>query len=690
MGEGTKITIGNAAVDFSSLTIDGPSGHSSIEPKIMKLLECLVDNAGEVVSRAELLEQVWGERYGGDESLSRGISLLRRAFGDTRNGREYIETVPKRGYRLVASVTQGNEEQAQTASHTAEQAIRSPSISQEKEKEKEGQQDARTLFGLRLIHALIALIVISILSYSIYLNRPATEQTLPVSLKGLANESGDLSLTVANNSIAVLPFEDLSAEGNQQYLADGIAEEILNELVKFPDLKVIGRTSSFGFRQRNPDLKSIRNTLNVTHALSGSVRRQGDRVRIAAKLFQTSDGVTIWAESYDGDLNKLLDLQANFAKEIAMALGGIMQLDKSAPLAPRLTDDKQAYMLFVQGRAMARKFGHRSKLKAKELLEKAIERDPEFASAWAWLAQAELYLTLSASAENVPNHLFSAQQAAEKSVLLNSDLAMGHYVHSILYEYNQNFSKATDSMEKAYQLNPAQPFFAIRRGVSRSVLGLSNEGSKLIEAGLLLDPTDAIGLYNLGVAQYSMGFYSEAKKLIQRSIDLGFQPGAIQLCMILTQQNEPSLSKNCWLELPDGVKNRFGAKLSQAEHWERMVLAVTTDDAAARQRTLALIDEHYLKTNSKPTIYTLIIYLAIGEPERFMNTFINHPFAFNAGAITGVWNDSESSRKLRAHPRFAEFADRIGLVDAWRVYGWPDKCQKASGTADSGPQFSCQ
>ncbi|MFK7733617.1 MAG: winged helix-turn-helix domain-containing tetratricopeptide repeat protein [Pseudomonadales bacterium] len=677
VGAEKRISVGSAIVDFSSLTIDGPAGHTSIEPKIMNLLQVLVDNAGSVVTRAELLEQVWGETYGGDESLSRGISLLRRAFGDTRGDQQYIETVPKRGYRLRAEISVASDEQAESALTTSRQTTI-------REGKSQGIKVRRPLY------AIAALAILCLLGFVLYQGISSSESadsTHPIS-QNLERNTEDMQLR--HKSIAVLPFEDLSSENDQQYLADGMAEEILNALVKFPDLRVIGRTSSFAYRKQNPNLDDIRATLNVAHVLSGSLRKQSDKIRITVTLTETEAGQTVWADSYDGELEDLFDLQTNIAREIARSLGGVLDLSTEQKLASKLTDNEQAYVLFVQGRSMARKFGYANKFKAKQLLAKAVEFDPEFAAAWAWLAQAELYLTLSAEAAEVPAHIASAQRATEQSIRLDPDLAMGRYVHSMLHEYNLDFATSIDAMEKAFALNPARPFFAVRRGVSYVVLGLPEKGATLIERGMSLDPTDAIGLYNLGVAQQSMGKLNEAKELIARSIDLGFEPAVVKLCTIMAQENEHDAALNCWRDLSNPIKARFGPLLSTPENWAVLTDAITSNDLSLRQKASTLVDQHYAQADIRPSVYPLFFYLYLGEFEKLMSTFVDRPFAFNAGAISGIWTDEEANRGLRQHPDFPKFAERIGLVRAWQQYGWPGQCEKIVGTDWSEGRFSCQ
>lgn len=674
MGESNSIQIGQARVDFDALTIDGPAGLISVEPKVMELLQVLTDNAGTVVKRQDLLDEVWRDNYGGDESLSRAISLLRRAFGEVRGNHQYIETVPKRGYRLIAAVTRL---EAQKGSPPHREAL-DPGMSG---KTTQGKLRWRVIVLLGMAAALMTV-------YFPLADRMG-RATPPEAATTLTAPS-EMSAEYAHKSIAVLPFTDLSSEKNQQYLADGLAEEILNALVQFPDLHVSGRSSSFSFRDTVPDFESINATLAVSHVLSGSVRKQGNRVRITARLTQTRDGFSLWSESYDGNLEDIFDLQEDIAREIARTLGVVLDLSAKKRFAPRLTGNREAYELFIQGRVLARMFGHRNKDTARELLERAVALDPDFAAAWAWLGQAHIYLTLTVGSAEIPDHIALARSAIDRALLLDPGLAIGHYANSFLLDYDLDFAASIDAHEKAYELSPGQPLLAHRRGYFRLVMGHAQDGSRLMGEALRWDPTDAIGLVNLGVAKRAIGELDEADILLRRSRDLGFEPAALQLCQRHILNQDPQAALVCWNDLSPAVRSRYQALLQAAIPWSALADAQFGDDQPARQEVLAALDSYFEQPGSHANSYLLHMYLGIGQPHRFMAVFLNRPYPLNAGALASIWDELPSSRALRQHPDFPAFVERLGMVTAWQKYGWPDKCRPFAGSDGTSGQFSCE
>jgi TolB-like protein/DNA-binding winged helix-turn-helix (wHTH) protein len=674
------IKIGEAHVDFAALSIEGPAGQFSIESKVMSLLQVLVDEAGTVVSRADLLSRVWGENFGGDESLSRAVSLLRRAFGEVRGGHQYIETVPKRGYRLIASVElQGHIEAL--AAPDLSVTVQPPELPFES-----GAQSPIAVAKQRWLLGLLALVAVAA---GLYLFASTAENRLkPVQFaeEGAAEE---MAAAAGVKSIAVLPFKDLSAGGDQQFLADGLAEEILNVLVRFADLKVIGRTSSFSYRQSEPDLGEIYSTFAVSHVLTGSLRKQGSQLRVTARVVSTENGSNLWSQTYDGDVTDIFDLQEDIAQQIAQSLGLVLDLDSNDRISSQLTANREAYELFLQGRALARKFGHRNKSKARDLLGRAVVADPGFAAAWAWLGQANFYLTLTAQSSQIPGLVSSARHAVERALSLDPELAMGHYVRTILLDYELDFAASVDAVEKAYALNPSQPYLEIRRGYYQGLIGRSTRGVALMRQGLVSDPTDSVGLLNLGVATQALGDLEQANSLLQRSEDLGFEPAAGQICNLLSYRQKPEAAYQCWVELPFEFRSRYSPLFQNQQQWAALGSAAFLGEEDAREMVTAALDTYFSEPGSRANSYLLQVYLIVGGAERFMRTFVSHPYPLNAGAITIIWDEHPAHRLLRQHPDFPAFAERIGLLRAWQKYGWPDRCHPLSGGDGSGGQFHC-
>jgi hypothetical protein len=252
-----------------------------------------------------------------------------------------------------------------------------------------------------------------------------------------------------------------------------------------------------------------------------------------------------------------------------------------------------------------------------------------------------------------------------------------------------DFAGSMDEVEKAFQLNPFQPFLAIRRGNAYGVIGLSQTGAELMERGLVWDPTDSVGLLNYAVAKKALGQVDSATSLTQRSVDLGFVPAAGQLCYLLKQQQRNEAALNCWNALSDNFRQRYRPVFNNEQQWAMLGRAMFLEEPSAQHIATQALDEYFSQQGSRANTYLLQIYVSVAAPARFMQTFVSHPYPLNSGAISGIWDDMEVHRELRDHPDFPAFAEHIGLLRAWQKYGWPDRCQKFSGTDGSGGQFSC-
>ena len=650
MGETTLLRVGEANVSFNLLSIEGPAGKFAMEPKVMNLLQALIDNAGEVVSRQDLLDQVWAENFGGDESLSRAVSLLRRAFGEVRGGNQYIETVPKRGYRLVAQVNVEVGQPQQNDASTTDVANKDA-----------GEVQTGPPRGKGWLAVLVLAMVLG--SYLYEPTPPAT------------SGSPSAKAVTPGRSVAIIPFTDLSTAGDQQYLADGLAEEMLNALVKLPDLRVSGRTSSFRQRGQDIDPLTVGSTLSVSHIVTGSVRKQDDRIRIIARLVETGSGATIWSENYDDDLTDVFDLQEDIAREIARNLGIVLDLSGPKRVVMPLTEDQEAYDLFLQGRTLTRKFGHQNRVNAVALLERAVLLDPDFAVAWAWLGQAYIYLTLTAEKSMIPNFIGSAREAVDRALSIDPEMAIAHYAKTILLDYDLDFAASVDALEVAYELSPSQPLLAIRRGHYRSLIGQNQAGAQMMQEGLRWDPTDAVGLMNLGVAQHALGQVEAAHISVKRSSDLGFEPASIQLCLLKRTLASPAEGLACWEDLSNTIRSRYPAEFRTPKSWTLLGRAMFYQDAAARKKIGGALDSFLRKPDSYTNSYLILSYIFIGQPERFMALFQQRPYPINAGSLHSIWSMEPESQEFRQHPAFPEFARNIGLVAAWDKYGWPDLCE---------------
>jgi TolB-like protein len=258
-------------------------------------------------------------------------------------------------------------------------------------------------------------------------------------------------------SIAVLPFVNMSTDPEQEYFSDGLSEEILNLLAQINDLKVIGRTSSFAYKGKNEDLRTIGKTLGAAYLLEGSVRKAGNELRITAQLIEAENGTHLWSKSYDRKLENVFDIQTEIAGAIAEAMKiSLLDRNQAIPVA-QVATSLPAYELFLQARRLIQGRTRKGIESARQLLDKAIALDPNYAPALAAQAQTLLLLmNLSGAYGDIPadKALAMAQPLIDRALVLDSKLAEAHAVQGLIFRYQQDEVQAEVALARALALNP--------------------------------------------------------------------------------------------------------------------------------------------------------------------------------------------------------------------------------------------
>ena len=350
---------------------------------------------------------------------------------------------------------------------------------------------------------------------------------------------------VSRASIAVLPFEDLSLDGDQEYFGQGLAEEIINALAQVADLRVAARTSTFAFAADGADVATIAGRLRVANVLEGSVQKSGDRVRITAQLIEAESGFHVWSDTFDRPFTDIFAIQDEIGQAVADRLEATLSPQQESELVGQSTSSVEAYEEYLLGRFELGRATRESLQAAVSRFDRAIEHDPEYAEAYAGLADAynllELYSAASAGAFFDPRNLTAeALRAAERAIELQPGLgpARASLTRALIKE--GRWEEAEREALAAISLSPSYANSHSAYGQVLNYTSRSEEGVEHFTTARSLDPASQSISAGLGIALHAAGRVAEAAAELRRGIDLDptWAPGWSFLSLVLAEQGE--------------------------------------------------------------------------------------------------------------------------------------------------------
>ena len=352
----------------------------------------------------------------------------------------------------------------------------------------------------------------------------------------------------AGPSIAVLPLLNLSRDPDQDYFADGLAEELLDLLAKVPGLRVAARTSAFSFKGKNDDMRTIAAKLQVSTVLEGSVRKSGEQVRITTQLISAANGYHLWSETYDRKLTDVFAVQDDIAKAVVEALK-LKLLPAQVPTSKgHRTTDPEVYTQYLLGRQFLSRSRREGYLQAAQAFEKALAIEPSFAPAWAGLATADFWIADSAdTAQEVAAGQLRAQAAAEKAVALGPDLPEGYAARGLVRSGSHfDWKGAAADFERALQISP-EDAEANREYANSGLrpLGRIPEAIVYARKAAALDPLNGQAWSTLGGLLVSNGQFGPARDALERSLEINpeqaFAPGWLGVLLVVEGRPEAAL-----------------------------------------------------------------------------------------------------------------------------------------------------
>ena len=448
--------------DQNAISCNGKS--TRLEPKMVEVLVCLAEHAGETVSKDQLHQRVWGDTFVTDDVLTRCISELRRVLEDDPKEPHVIQTIPRKGYRLVLQV----------------RPVRR-------------KAHRRYVIGSLVLLAMLGIAI----AYRVFRHPPSSI-----------------------HSLAVLPLKNLSGDPGQQYFADGLTDELTADLARLGKLRVIAPASTMLFQDTHKPLPQIARELNVDAVVTGTVERSGNRVRVRTALVRAGTGEVLWAQSYDRDLGDALGLEGEVSQAIAREMGIKLTPETQQRLERKPTTNPEARDAYLRARYFFDKDDAEGATKCLQYLQEAIAKDPNYAAAYAGLSRCydlASYFNLLPSAEADAK----IKAAARSAVELDDELSEGHSELGDYYLVRAwDFGSAAREYKRAIDLDPNSSLAHLAYGYYFNYLGQWDKALQEMQRARELDPLSLKVANDLAWAFMYARRYDEAVNQLRNVLKL--------------------------------------------------------------------------------------------------------------------------------------------------------------------------
>ena len=481
-----------------------------------------------------------------------------------------------------------------------------------------------------------------------------------------------------SRTIGVLPFEDLSPNGDQIYFADGVSEEILNVLAKTPGLRVAARTSSFAQRNAKKNISEIAEALNVAFILEGSVRKSNDKVRITAQLIQASDGYHQWSETFDGELTEIFALQERVASTVATHLCSVFARQNSASLpGGTLTQNLEAYDLYLQARSLMHSDYQADSFRfAIEKLERALEIDPLFCEAWCTLSQIHQQSFFYMGVPGRAAHEKSLE-AARKAIAIREDAETLHRLSYALWQSNDKVA-ALRYFENMRTLAPTHAQTSHLSGAYHALLGQSEAAIRDYEQAITLDPLTRVSWMELAMTYQNADLYDRSDVAADRAIELGNYTSYTEKAWNAYARQDVGMPEIYFLNMYDAGGEDMSTMIGGRGLWEAIARAIFRDNHSDQAVLKGFLSMQLSSDKFEFDQASVVMMVYLGMNDELFDRWEAARFSVSNILLQRIWSDLPWAKSFRTHPRFPEFARQIGLVDAWQHYGWPDKVSPAS------------
>jgi DNA-binding winged helix-turn-helix (wHTH) protein/TolB-like protein/Flp pilus assembly protein TadD len=614
-----------------------------ITPKCFDLLVVLVENAGHLLEKDDLLARVWPGQFVEEGSLSFNVSELRKALGEGVDGRRYVETVRKKGFRFVAPVEEIRDQEARPAADELESAPGDEAGPAADAQDSRGralpagrEAPSRRSRAARVLAALVAAGAVGLLSYALWSRREASPADRSPGTIGV---------------IAVLPLTNATGDPDAEYLSEGISETLINNLSQLAGVKVIARSSSFKYRGDAVDPQEVAKALGVDAVLSGRILRRGEILVIRVELTDARDKTQMWGAQYEQKLSDLHAAETDIAREISQKLRVRLSPGEETQLARLETSNPQAYELLLRGRFHYAKATVKDARRAVEYFQRAIAVDPAFAPAYAALATSYSEMTDSSILD--PKEFGpKAEAAARKALELDERLVEAHVTLALLQRGAWDWQAAEREYVRALELNPNH---AAARSSYAFYLSLVGRHAQAVAEARHAGELDPLSPHAKGTIAFLLHFsrqYDQAIRALEETLELWPDDIGVRLLLAITYA-----SKGRYVDAIAAYKRVI--ELGGDRPTVQIYLGATYAMSQDRERARAILrkleaTETYISPGE-----LAVLYVALGENEKAFASLAN-AYAAHDTQLQNIGVDPFFD-PLRSDPRFKDLLQRVGL-----------------------------
>lgn len=509
--------------------------------------------------------------------------------------------------------------------------------------------------------------------------RAAGEPEASARLTAAAQARYPTTRGLADIALAVLPFDQIDQVGGDFFLAEGVTDELVSRLGKLEGIMLAGRTSVLAVTARGQTLTEMAASLRVSHLVEGEVRRTANGITVRIALIEGTTGTEIWADRIEGSIDDFFESRKLIGNNVIAAIGRVLGLTLSPAPLRRMTANRAAYALYLQGRSLFRRsLTDGAAAKSVELLEEALALDPEFAECWTALADAHIHSAVYTPCLDRVERSRTAAECARRAVAL--DPGQGHALAiQGIHEWTRlNPAGALDLAFEAYAREPRNADVALRLGSFLLYIGRTRAALPFIEAGVEQDPAYGRNYAMLATAHFNLGEIEPALAAGQRMVDLGMPGMWLAAVQAAIGEHERAAATyyasrmlmNTVILPPAGTEPMSDAV--RDAYWGIAAKGICSGDAGARAAYCAMLDglHQTMPDPHDPSIAFPAIWMGHADLVMKLYRACIHPA--NMFGLMSLWADVEPIRQIRLHPGFMDFAEGVGLVEAWNRHGWPD------------------